>query len=67
MITGAKSEDLAWTAAKKFAKIVSKATGITISAKDQELDFKIQNIVASHSVGFEINLEKVRLRATEFC
>ncbi|GAQ79888.1 TATA-box binding protein 1/2 [Klebsormidium nitens] len=50
--TGAKSEENARTAARKYARIVQKL-GFPVTFKD----FKIQNIVASCDVKFPIRLE----------
>lgn len=51
--TGAKSEDDSRKAALKYAKDIKK-----IGYKNVKMsDFLIQNIVASHDVGFQIKLE----------
>lgn len=52
VVTGAKSEQLARVAARKYARIVQKV-GVPAEFKD----FKIQNIVASCDVKFTIRLE----------
>jgi len=58
--TGAKSEQESLDATKHYAKRIIKASGCAISTKDADLDFKIQNIVGSHDVGFNIRLESLR-------
>ncbi len=46
--TGAKSEEISETASKQYAKAIQK-----VGNKDVRMtDFKIQNIVGSHDVGF---------------
>lgn len=58
--TGAKSEEMSESASKQYAKNIVK-----VGNKEVKLtDFKIQNIVGSHDVGFQIKLESLR-RATE--
>eukprot|EP01083_Nonionella_stella_P086172 239206_1 len=52
VITGAKSENLARLAARKYARIVQK---LKFPARFEE--FKVQNIVCSCSVNFPIRLE----------
>jgi transcription initiation factor TFIID TATA-box-binding protein len=52
VVTGAKSEDQAHIAARKYARIIQK---LGFPAKFQ--DFKIQNIVGSCDVKFPIRLE----------
>jgi len=56
IIAGAKSENHAKQAARKFARIIQKA-GADI--KWSQGKFKIENIVASTDVGFSIRLESV--------
>lgn len=57
--TGAKSEDDSEIAAKRYAKSIRK-----LGNKEVKMtDFKIQNIVGSHDVGFKIKLETL-LNAT---
>lgn len=62
VITGAKSEELAKLAARKYARIVQK---IGFEAKFS--DFKIQNIVGSCDVKFPIRLESLAHRHGHFC
>ena len=50
--TGAKSEELAKIASRKYARIVQK-----LGFEARFLDFKVQNIVASCDVRFPIRLE----------
>ena len=50
--TGAKSEDVARLAARKYARIVQK-----LGFQAKFLDFKIQNVVASCDVKFPIRVE----------
>jgi transcription initiation factor TFIID TATA-box-binding protein len=50
--TGAKSEQEALDATKLYAKRIRKVSGILISRETEDLEFKIQNIVGSHYVGF---------------
>ena len=58
--TGAKSEQESLNATHMYAKRISKAAGCPISIRPEDLDFKIQNIVGSHDVGFQIRLEALR-------
>jgi len=51
--TGAKSEEDSEKAAKRYARDIKKAGYPTVNMTD----FFIQNIVASHDVGFQIKLE----------
>mmetsp|Transcript_12919 Transcript_12919/g.35821 ORF Transcript_12919/g.35821 Transcript_12919/m.35821 type:complete len:132 (+) Transcript_12919:202-597(+) len=60
--TGAKSEELARLAARKYARIIQK---IGFSAKFTE--FKIQNIVGSCDVKFPIRLEKLAFAHGQYC
>lgn len=54
--TGAKSEEMSETASKQYAKSIMK-----VGNKDVKMtDFKIQNIVGSHDVGFQIKLESFK-------
>eukprot|EP01127_Copromyxa_protea_P006200 TRINITY_DN1600_c0_g1_i1.p1 TRINITY_DN1600_c0_g1~~TRINITY_DN1600_c0_g1_i1.p1 ORF type:complete len:198 (+),score=32.02 TRINITY_DN1600_c0_g1_i1:40-594(+) len=56
VITGARSEELARSAGRKFAKILIK-----LGFKDVKFkDFKVQNIVASSDVHFPISLSTLR-------
>jgi transcription initiation factor TFIID TATA-box-binding protein len=57
--TGAKSEEQSETASKQYAKHISDFS----NNKVQIVDFKIQNIVGSHDVGFHIKLESLRISA----
>jgi len=59
--TGAKSEDDSKTAARKYAKIVTK---LGFAAKFKE--FKIQNIVGSCDVRFPIRLEGLAIAQSMF-
>ena len=52
VVTGAKSEELAKLAARKYARIVQK-----LGFQAKFVDFKVQNIVASCDVRFPIRLE----------
>jgi len=56
VVTGAKSEQLAKHAARKYAKIIQK---LGFEAKFRE--FKIQNIVASADARFPIRLENLSI------
>ena len=60
--TGAKSEDAARLACRKYAKIVQKL-GFPASFKD----FKVQNIVGSADVRFPIRLEGLAYAHGYFC
>ncbi|BFZ12307.1 hypothetical protein BsWGS_15346 [Bradybaena similaris] len=59
--TGAKSEDLAKLAARKYARIVQK-----LGFPAKFLDFKIQNMVGSCDVKFPIRLEGLVLTHGQF-
>lgn len=59
--TGAKSEEQARTASRKFATIVKK---LGFSVKFTE--FKVQNIVASCDVGFPIGLDSLHAEQSSF-
>lgn len=52
--TGAKNEECAKVAARKFAWIIQK-----LGNPVQFTQFKIQNIVASCDIGFSVDLEYV--------
>jgi transcription initiation factor TFIID TATA-box-binding protein len=52
VVTGAKSEEYAKLASRKFARIVQK-----LGFEVRFLDFKVQNIVASCDVRFPVRLE----------
>jgi transcription initiation factor TFIID TATA-box-binding protein len=56
VITGAKSEKLARLAGRKHARMIQKV-GFNTKFKD----FKVQNFVASCSVGFHVRLEGLNL------
>ena len=59
--TGAKSEEESENAAKMYAKLIRK-----VGNKDVKIsDFKIQNIVGSHFVGFQIKLETLMSQTGE--
>mmetsp|Transcript_8711 Transcript_8711/g.29071 ORF Transcript_8711/g.29071 Transcript_8711/m.29071 type:complete len:166 (-) Transcript_8711:436-933(-) len=60
--TGAKSEESARLASRKFARIIQK---LGFSAKFTE--FKIQNIVGSCDVRFPIRLEKLAYAHQNYC
>lgn len=60
--TGAKSEENARFASRKFARIIQKL-GFPASFKE----FKIQNIVGSCDVKFPIRLELLAVRHGNFC
>eukprot|EP00349_Pseudokeronopsis_sp_Brazil_P002363 CAMPEP_0202971334 /NCGR_PEP_ID=MMETSP1396-20130829/26138_1 /ASSEMBLY_ACC=CAM_ASM_000872 /TAXON_ID= /ORGANISM="Pseudokeronopsis sp., Strain Brazil" /LENGTH=56 /DNA_ID=CAMNT_0049700595 /DNA_START=701 /DNA_END=871 /DNA_ORIENTATION=+ len=53
--TGAKSEEYSRDAAKKYAKAIKKVDNPSVDMKD----FKIQNIVGSCDVKFQIALESL--------
>ena len=57
VITGAKSEQMSMDAAKHYAKAVQRVMGSSV--KIVLRDFKIQNMVASCSVNFKVQLEKI--------
>eukprot|EP01017_Pseudomicrothorax_dubius_P036190 TRINITY_DN515_c0_g1_i2.p1 TRINITY_DN515_c0_g1~~TRINITY_DN515_c0_g1_i2.p1 ORF type:complete len:259 (-),score=80.87 TRINITY_DN515_c0_g1_i2:130-906(-) len=63
VITGARSEDAAKKAAKKFALIIRKIGFDGVKFKD----FTIQNIVASADVKFPIKLPKLYQEHSKFC
>mmetsp|Transcript_3340 Transcript_3340/g.5370 ORF Transcript_3340/g.5370 Transcript_3340/m.5370 type:complete len:210 (+) Transcript_3340:314-943(+) len=60
--TGAKSEDNARLAARKFARIIQK-----LDFPAQFKEFKIQNIVGSCDVKFPIRLELLAVRHASYC
>ena len=62
VVTGAKSEEAARLASRRFARIIQKLE-FPVKFKD----FKIQNIVASASVNFPIRLETLCLSHANFC
>lgn len=59
--TGAKSEELARLAARKYARIIQK-----LGFQAKFLDFKIQNMVGSCDVKFPIRLEGLVLTHAQF-
>ena len=61
VITGARSEDNAWIAARKYARILQK-----LDFPAQFRDFKIQNIVGSCDLGFPIRLEGLANQHSQF-
>lgn len=61
--TGAKSEEMSETASRQYAHSIRK-----VGNKEVKMtDFKIQNIVGSHDVGFSIKLEALRHAAPKMC
>ena len=62
VITGARSEDGAKLAARKYARVIQK---LSFPAKFAE--FKIQNMVGSCDVKFPIRLEGLMLMHGQFC
>ena len=60
--TGAKSEEFARLAARKFARIIQK-----LGFPAQFKEFKVQNMVASCDVKFPIRLEQLQTRHSQFC
>lgn len=61
VVTGAKSEDCAKLAARKFTRIIQK-----IGFQPQFTDFKIQNVVATCAVGFRVRLEGLAIDHLQF-
>jgi transcription initiation factor TFIID TATA-box-binding protein len=61
VVTGAKSEDDARLAARKFARIIQK-----LGFKAIFTEFKIQNVVASCDIKFPIRLEGLAARHSQF-
>ena len=61
VITGARSENNAWIAARKYARILQK-----LDFPAQFRDFKIQNIVGSCDLGFPIRLEGLANQHSQF-
>lgn len=55
VVTGAKSEALAKTAARKYARICQRSGFENAKWRD----FKVQNVVCSCDVGFPIRLEGI--------
>ena len=62
VITGARSEEAAKLAARKYARVIQK---LSFPAKFAE--FKIQNMVGSCDVKFPIRLEGLMLMHGQFC
>jgi transcription initiation factor TFIID TATA-box-binding protein len=62
VVTGAKSEELAMCAAKRYAKMIRKI----INRKVDIGDFKIHNVVATADFGMEIGLERLSLEHSTF-
>ena len=62
VITGAKSEELARLAGRKHARAIQKC-----GFNARFLAFKVQNFVASCSVGFYIRLEGLAAAHAQFC
>lgn len=62
VVTGAKSEELARLAARKYARIIQKL-GFEAA---RFTDFKIQNIVGSCDVKFPIRLEGLAYKHGNF-
>lgn len=60
--TGAKSEDASKLAARKYARIIQK-----LDFQTKFTDFKIQNMVGSCDVKFNIRLEGLVLQHSQFC
>ena len=60
--TGTKNENDSKLAAKKFAATIKR-----MSFPVKFTQFKVQNIVASFDVGFEIELEKLQHDQSAFC
>ena len=63
VVTGAKSEELAETAAKHFSKILRK---VFPSKHLQMEEFKVHNVVASCDFGFQISLESLGAEHNKF-
>jgi transcription initiation factor TFIID TATA-box-binding protein len=62
VVTGAKTEDAARQASKKYARIVQK-----LGFEARFTDFRVQNIVASCDVRFPIRLEGLSYSQPAFC
>lgn len=60
--TGAKSEEESKLAARKYARIIQK-----LGFDTKFTDFKIQNMVGSCDVKFNIRLEGLVLQHAQFC
>ncbi|AAF24005.1 TATA binding protein of transcription factor IID (nucleomorph) [Guillardia theta] len=63
VVTGAKSEDSARVACKKYARIIQRLG----YGHAKFIDFRIQNIVASCDVRFPIRLESLAHAHNQFC
>ncbi|KAA8491410.1 TATA-box-binding protein [Porphyridium purpureum] len=63
VVTGAKSEDQAKLASRKYARIIQKLNYANIKFSE----FKVQNIVASVDVAFPIRLEPMQHAHNNFC
>eukprot|EP01122_Echinamoeba_exundans_P007684 TRINITY_DN2414_c0_g2_i1.p1 TRINITY_DN2414_c0_g2~~TRINITY_DN2414_c0_g2_i1.p1 ORF type:complete len:310 (+),score=57.93 TRINITY_DN2414_c0_g2_i1:550-1479(+) len=61
VVTGARSEDAARVAGRKYARIIQK-----LGFAPKYKDFKIQNIVASTDVRFPIRLESLAFAHSQF-
>ncbi|GIY99969.1 TATA-box-binding protein [Caerostris extrusa] len=61
VVTGARSEDAAHLAARKYARLIQKL-GFDVKF----IDFKIQNMVASCDVKFPINIEQLYCSHCQF-
>ncbi|XP_022701385.1 TATA-box-binding protein-like, partial [Varroa jacobsoni] len=62
VVTGTRSEDSSRLAARKFARILQK---IGFEARFEE--FRVRNVVASCSIGSELNIEGIFLTHNNFC
>jgi len=63
VVTGAKSEDMAKLAARRYARIVQKLGYSQVKFTE----FKVQNIVASCDVKFPLKLENLAHAHSNFC
>lgn len=57
VVTGAKTEDGCYRAAKKYGRIIQQSSKGQGKNYDKIYDFKVQNVVASCDVRFPIRLE----------
>ena len=62
VITGAKSEEMALAAGKKYGKMIRKI----VNSKVEIGEFKIHNVVATADFGMEIGLERLNLEHNKF-
>ncbi|KAM0674541.1 TATA-binding protein (TBP) [Gurleya vavrai] len=62
VITGAKSENASLTAARKFAKIISK-----LGFQIEFAEYMIQNIVSSCDIKFNVRLEGLAFAHSNYC